>query len=154
MEYIRKTTCPAFNRQVQECLCVGNVWSNTQFSNFIRPRDETECNGFTFPPGYLQDCDLKPYAGLPGTTLNTIRDMVNHNHGGVLYRLQHVAPARNGLPAHRVVHGYILTNKQHDPRLRLVMPEIGARGSKSVVSAFWDWLVAYSAAHYRVPQAA
>lgn len=39
----------------------GNVWSGLQYSNFIRSEHETECNGFTNPPGKLRDFDLKPY---------------------------------------------------------------------------------------------
>lgn len=45
----------------EDCVGVGNVWSNVQFSNYIRPDSETECNGFHFPRGKLREADLKPY---------------------------------------------------------------------------------------------
>ena len=39
----------------------GNVTSNFQFSSFVRAPSETQCNGFTNPPGHLTQFDLKPF---------------------------------------------------------------------------------------------
>jgi len=46
-----------FNRQTN-CISTGNVIADTQYSGFIRPYNETECNGFTNPKGHLQEYDL------------------------------------------------------------------------------------------------
>jgi len=46
-----------FNQQVK-CISRGNVISDTQLSGCIRPFNEVECNGYTFPPGHLQEHDL------------------------------------------------------------------------------------------------
>lgn len=47
-----------FNQQVK-CISRGNVISDTQLSGCIRPFNEVECNGHTFPPGHLQEYDLE-----------------------------------------------------------------------------------------------
>lgn len=39
----------------------GNACTDVQISTFVRPTDETQCNGFDFPRGQLRDFDLKPY---------------------------------------------------------------------------------------------
>lgn len=49
-----------FDRQTN-CISTGNVVSNTQFSSFVRPFGETECNGTHFHPGELLDFDMKPF---------------------------------------------------------------------------------------------
>jgi len=46
-----------FNRQV-DCISTGNVIGHVQLSGFVRPHCEIECNGFTNPPGHLQEYDL------------------------------------------------------------------------------------------------
>ena len=49
-----------FDRQTN-VIATGNVYATTQFSSFIRPWKETECNGFTNPEGHLMDFDMKPF---------------------------------------------------------------------------------------------
>jgi len=49
-----------FDRQTN-LFATGNVYANTQYSSFIRPWKQTECNGFTNPEGHLMDFDLKAY---------------------------------------------------------------------------------------------
>lgn len=49
-----------FDRQTN-VIATGNVYANTQYSSFIRPWKETECNGFTDPEGHLIKYDLKPF---------------------------------------------------------------------------------------------
>lgn len=43
----------------------GNVVGDLQFSWFIRPTHETECNGFYFKAGHLHTTDLKPFDRYP-----------------------------------------------------------------------------------------
>jgi hypothetical protein len=45
-----------FNLQV-DCISTGNVIGDVQYSSFVRPRDELECNGFVNEPGHLQEYD-------------------------------------------------------------------------------------------------
>ena len=49
-----------FDKQTN-CICEGNVIANTQFSNYIRPWKETECNGRTNPEGHLTKFDLDAF---------------------------------------------------------------------------------------------
>jgi hypothetical protein len=42
-------------------LGTGNVCANTQFSWYIRPTYETECNGFSFKEGDLFKSDIKNF---------------------------------------------------------------------------------------------
>ena len=53
-----------FNRQTQ-CISTGNIVSNTLLGWYIRPFNETKCNGFDFEPGNLQKADLKTFRNLP-----------------------------------------------------------------------------------------
>lgn len=43
----------------------GNVIGDLQFSWFVRPTHETECNGFYFKSGHLHTTDLKPFEPYP-----------------------------------------------------------------------------------------
>lgn len=43
----------------------GNVIANTQYSLYIRPYNETECNGFTNPKGHLLNYDLSMFKHIP-----------------------------------------------------------------------------------------
>jgi len=149
---LRATGCGPFDRQAHHpggTYGVGNVWADTQFSNYIRSRQQTECNGFTREPGHLQDFDLKGYPELSPKHRAQVSALVDQNGGGVLYRIQHVVPARYPKPAHRLVHGHILTNLQHKPVLMIRDGSPSARKSVSVLSAFWDWLAVEGKAQAR-----
>jgi hypothetical protein len=79
-----------FNRQTK-LISTGNVIGNTQLSNYIRPYREIECNGFTNPPGHLQNYDLtKNVVGnlLPNHIREEIRKLT-HDHGGIVYHFHH-----------------------------------------------------------------
>lgn len=60
MKQIINSGWKEFDRQTN-CISTGNVYANTQYSSFIRPWKETECNGFSNPEGHLMDFDLKPF---------------------------------------------------------------------------------------------
>ena len=55
---IFKSEHKTFNRQVK-CISAGNVISSNQVSGYIRPYNETECNGRINSEGYLQNYDLE-----------------------------------------------------------------------------------------------
>lgn len=64
-----------FDRQTN-CISTGNVIADTQFSSFVRPWRETECNGFIRPEGHLMDFDLGPFRkyGIPGRIMDILKD--------------------------------------------------------------------------------
>ncbi len=97
-----------FNRQTQ-CISTGNVIANTQYSNYVRPHSETECNGFTNDPGHLQNWDLTK--NIVADTLTCwLREEIRkltHDIGGIIYNFHHW----NG--DKRIDDGFVLTSK-HD----------------------------------------
>lgn len=58
------------------CITTGNAYCNTQLSSFIRPFNETECNGFSFARGHLLNFDLKQFQGfqIPENILKILRN--------------------------------------------------------------------------------
>ncbi len=101
-----------FNRQTQ-CISTGNVIGNTQYSNYIRPYGEIECNGFTNPPGHLQDWDLTKNIvadTLPYHIRQEIRTLT-HDRGGIIYNFHHW----NG--GKRKTDGLVLTTRHDDYKL-------------------------------------
>ena len=52
------TGCSDFDSQCSH-LTSGNHWGNCQFSTFVRPVYETECNGRTIPVGELFEFDKR-----------------------------------------------------------------------------------------------
>lgn len=60
MKQIINSGWKEFDNQTN-CISTGNVISNTQYSSFIRPFRETECNGRTNPCGHLMNFDLAPF---------------------------------------------------------------------------------------------
>jgi hypothetical protein len=75
-----------FDRQTN-VISTGNVVSNTQFSMYIRPFGETECNGTHFRPGELLDFDMKPfrkYYDVPSEIMRILYDK-DRNDSLILY---------------------------------------------------------------------
>lgn len=101
-----------FNRQCR-CICTGNQICDVVYSNYIRPYSETECNGFTRPPGHLQNYDLTK--NIVGDTLPYwIREetrRLTHDDGGILYNFHHWNGGR------RVDDGFVLTSRHYEYRL-------------------------------------
>jgi hypothetical protein len=106
MRQVINTGHKEFDRQTQ-VIDIGNVWANTQFSNYIRPRDEIECNGFVSPPGHLQNYDLGAYSAMPQHVESEVRKLVDTHHGGILYEFRHFRGKQ------KVIDGYILTDRQY-----------------------------------------
>lgn len=96
-----------FDRQANaDCITTGNVWGNVQFSNFIRAHTQTECNGFEFEQGKLQDHDLQGYRNLPKRVLAAVKSLA-HNQSVILYEYRHWRGNQKHL------HGYIVTDTTH-----------------------------------------
>lgn len=104
---ILDTKLKTFNTQTS-LITVGNVIADTQYSNYIRPYNEIECNGRTRPKGELRDYDLQFF------TLNEkVRNYVlkhTENESGILYQF-HFYNARK----EKIIIGWIFEqNKQFD----------------------------------------
>lgn len=86
-----------FNKQTN-LITSGNVIANTMYGNYIRPWNETECNGLTFEKGKLFESDLKYFK-----ITQTIKDYIKGlNREIILYEIFIV---RDGL---RNVIGWII----------------------------------------------
>ena len=78
-------TCwKTFDRQTN-CISTGNVVANTQLSLYIRPYQETECNGFTFKPGELMEVDLKSFTYRPPDNIMDILRDKSREKSVILY---------------------------------------------------------------------
>lgn len=60
MKMIINSDFKEFNKQTN-CISSGNVIANTMWGLYIRPYNETECNGLTFKEGELFESDLKHF---------------------------------------------------------------------------------------------
>ncbi len=85
MKQIINSGWKLFDEQTN-CISTGNVIANTQFSLFIRPYSETECNGLENPKGHLMNFDLKPFRryGIPTRIENLIKSE-NRDKSVILY---------------------------------------------------------------------
>lgn len=91
-----------FDRQTS-CIGTGNQIGDTQLSNFIRPFNKTECNGFTNAPGHLQNYDLNWLMDhLPARVRNWFKEN-GQNDQFILYQFHH---RRNG---RKIIHGWVIT---------------------------------------------
>jgi len=93
-----------FNRQV-DCISSGNVIGHVQLSGYVRPRNETECNGFTFEKGHLQEYDLGWLAEkFPNYVKEFIRKLdYAEDHSVIAYEFRHW----NGRK--KIIHGHVVT---------------------------------------------
>src|ERR1017187_7308412 len=103
------TGCSVFDSQCSH-LTSGNHWGSCQFSTFVRPVSETECNGRTVPVGELFEFDMKAFTMMPASVLAAIRAM---------NRTVVVSEIRHHMGSHRlgrkIVHGYIVTDAAERP---------------------------------------
>lgn len=105
-----------FNKQTN-LITTGNVWANTQRSSYIRPSNQTICNGFNRPIVELQNYDLENMSHiLPQSTISAIKQLVDANNGGIVYAFFHVHKKR------KILHGVILTDKAHNHLKTFVNP--------------------------------
>lgn len=108
MEFI--SAHKTFNRQVNY-ISTGNVVANTQYSNHVRAYGEIECNGFTNPPGHLQNWDLtKNIVVMPYYIREEVRKLT-HENGGIIYNFHHWNRDK------RIDDGFVLTTQHDDYKL-------------------------------------
>jgi hypothetical protein len=98
------TGCSDFDSQCSH-LTSGNHWGNCQFSSFVRPVFETECNGRTVPVGELFEFDINAFTTMPSDVRAAIRAI---NRTVVVSEIRHhIGSHRQGC---KIVHGYIVTD--------------------------------------------
>ncbi len=100
-----------FDKQTNS-IGTGNFWANTIHGNYIRPHQETSCNGHFWKPGYLQQSDLEYYRDrhAPNFVLNAVKQAAK-DQSVILYALFHWYN-KNGQSV-KVVDGYILTDAEY-----------------------------------------
>jgi hypothetical protein len=98
-----------FNRQTN-FIDVGNVIANTQYSSYIRPFTQTECNGFTWNPGYLRETDLRMFKEL-GVSERILSQVRTHTRDqeAILYVFFHYSRSAR----RRILDGVVLTSRDH-----------------------------------------
>ena len=121
-----------FDRQCN-FLTTGNHWGTCQFSTFVRPVSETECNRFTVPAGELFDFDMKPFTdsipAMPAHVRTAIRAM---GHTVVVSEIRHhIGPHRARC---KVVHGYVVTDPDNHNRLVRVFQTGSGQTSARILS--------------------
>ena len=95
----------------------GNVCANTQFSWFIRPKNETECNDFHFPIGHLRNVDLAYFKNLPNHVREKIEELTE-NKSVILYEIRHFI--RKDCSDKKIIHGYIATRGSSENNVLLL----------------------------------
>lgn len=92
-----------------QCLFKGNAITDTQYSNYIRPKAETECNGMVFAEGYLRKSDLN--GGICLRMPQQYKDAIikaTETEPAILYKIFHYRGKM------QIVHGWILTKTNND----------------------------------------
>jgi len=98
------TGCSVFDSQCSY-LTSGNHWGSCQFSTFVRPVSETECNGRTVAVGELFEFDMKIFAEMPARVRSAIRAI---GRTIVVSEIRHYIGSH--WPGRKIVHGYIVTD--------------------------------------------
>lgn len=99
----------AFAKQTSG-LGTGNVWGSTQFSSFIRPYTQTECNGYTREPGHLQDFDLNSFKSyLPRWVIERVKDLAKEK-SVILYMFFHHTPDRS----RKIIDGVVVSDDNYN----------------------------------------
>lgn len=112
-----------FNKQV-DCIGTGNVIGEVQLSGYIRPHDKTECNGQTFPTGYLQEYDLN---WLNKYLPDSLKEWIKEN-GKTKSLIGYTFFYRKS--AQKIFIGYIVTDDEHNH-----LKTVYARQTRKTISA-------------------
>jgi hypothetical protein len=118
-----------FDRQCTAVM-TGNVIGGGQYSNHVRPRLETECNGRENQPGHLRDFDLQHFE-LPAHVRKAVVD-ATESECAILYRFSHYSYKKH----EHVNHGYVLT-RGHDRDHALIATFVTGPSAKSRAVIEW-----------------
>ena len=122
MKQIISSGWKEFDRQTN-CIATGNVTANTQFSLFVRPWKETECNGFTRPEGHLLNYDLNQFGNhrIPQDIEEILRDE-GREESVILYMFFTISKEKRVEP-----FAWVVTDRQH----KLIMYRVVRYGNQS-----------------------
>jgi hypothetical protein len=121
-----------FDRKA-DCISTGNVLGDVQYSGFIRPENETECNGLQFPTGHLRAFDLRWWTESVRIPWH-VRDYVlaaTKTKSVILYQFFH----RRG--EKKTVHGHVVTTPDH--KLMAVIHS-GPAKSRAIIHAVLPYI--------------
>lgn len=143
---VHKGACTGHRAFDKRCdlITTGNACTDGQFSSFIRPYTETECNGFTNPPGHLRKFDLKPFFDIPKHVLNRVLELTQ-TQGCILYRWRHVNGRLSPHKNQYITHGYTITESRRTTRgYRLIESHVtGVRHASKLVVETCERYVSY-----------
>lgn len=94
----------------------GNVIAGLQFSGFIRPNCETECNGFSFPAGYLREHDMAQFRKYYPAAARLADRYADSKDSLILYAWRR---ARQGSGGGAIVYGATITDAGHNVLARV-----------------------------------
>lgn len=107
-----------FNKQTN-VISTGNVFANTQTSLFIRPYNETECNGRENPKGHLMNFDLQTFRSIPEPIREIIYDKTRER-SVILYKF------RVWRGSYEDIFAYVITDDSHNYIRHCLCVEYGA----------------------------
>lgn len=117
MKQILETGCKEFDKYIT-CVSTGNVVGGGQLSFYIRPYNETECNGFTREKGVLRKFDLESFKEIPNSVRKYV-ESVTIDNSVILYKFYHYNRNYGRNRYYRsyhnkfTVHGYVITDRNH-----------------------------------------
>lgn len=115
------TRSVGFNRRA-DLIISGNAITNVQLSNYIRPRNETECNGFKFAHGALQKVDLDTLFR-QNNLLRAARRYIDtpffETNAAIAYVFFHYVGDK------RHIHGVLITDKNYQLLRRFDCRDLG-----------------------------
>ena len=121
-----------FDRKV-DLISTGNVWGSVQTSSFVRPRNKTECNGFTNAPGHLRDFDLKGFSNMPAHVRQYILS-VTETEPVIVYKFFHTYNRGYWESMGKTVHGWVVTSVGPEYRLLRALVTGPTWKSESVIN--------------------
>lgn len=125
-------------------ILTGNVISDTMFGFHVRGYFETECNGFTRPPGELQQFDLKAASAGYRQHFEPVRRWIEESkhfkyNSGWCYIIRHV---RRGSSSPAVIHGVLVTDHQNRLLKEFSREQIERHSNGGTRKSWWvmDWV--------------
>lgn len=100
-----------FDNQTR-CISTGNVVAHTQLSGFVRPKSETQCNGFVRDQGVLQKYDLQQgflSSFIPHYLKSDVGKIADENGGCIAYLFFY----RKAKERFKTYIGLVITSKDH-----------------------------------------
>lgn len=93
-----------FDKQTN-LISTGNVWANTQYSNYIRPWNEVDNYGYKGEPGQFLKFDMQFFGSIPNHLREIIYDK-NREKSVILYEFKVYHGERKEIIGHILTTGY------------------------------------------------